>query len=157
MTFAVLGIGSPHGDDQIGWLLVDELQKRVEDSDIHWEKVSAPVTSLVNQLSAFDQILVIDAGDIGLAPGESVFLEDAEPVLNQQEGVLSSHSMGLIESWQMAKALKMELPKVSLFLVQFEQCEPMQSISPSLEQKIPDMLNQVTCLFSAHKTEMFSV
>ena len=97
MKVAVLGIGSPHGDDQIGWLLLDELQKTTAHPDIHWEKVSAPVTSLVNQLSAFGHILAIDAADIGLAPGEYVFLEDAENALDQKETVVSSHSMGLLE------------------------------------------------------------
>jgi len=157
MKVAVLGIGSPHGDDQIGWLLLDELQKTTAHPDIHWEKVSAPVTSLVNQLSAFDHILAIDAADIGLAPGEYVFLEDAENALDQKETVVSSHSMGLLESWKMAKALKMKLPRVSLFLVQLEQCEPMQAISPSLQNKFPDMLEKVTCLFLDNKTERFSV
>jgi len=149
MEIAVLGIGSPHGDDQVGWLLLDQLQQspcltQADCLKIHWEKVSSPVTSLVNHLSVYDYILVMDAADLGLTPGESLFLEDAEAAFEHQETVVSSHAMGLQESWQLAKVLQMNLPRISLYLVQFEQTEPMAPMSQSLNDKIPDMLEIVT-------------
>lgn len=157
MKSAVLGIGSPHGDDQIAWLLVDKLQQQYPSSEFHWEKVSAPVTSLVNQISAYDHILVIDAAEMGMAPGDFVFMQDAASSLEQEQTTVSSHAMGLRDSWQMAKALGMKLPEIDLFLVQLEQCEPMAPISEQLKSKIPDMLDTLEKIVSVHKTEVFSV
>lgn len=157
MKVAVLGIGSPHGDDRIGWVLVDELQKLTPHSDIYWEKVSAPVTSLVNQLSAYDYILALDAAELARTPGESVFIQNAAGALEQQESLVSSHSMGLLESWQLARALDMKLPAISLFLVQMEQTEPMQPISVSLEKKIPDMLEELANVLAEQLSENVSV
>ena len=157
MKVAVLGIGSPHGDDQIGWVLVDELQKLSPHPDMYWEKVSAPVSSLVNQLSAYDYILAIDAAEIARAPGESVLIQNAAGALEQQESLVSSHSMGLLESWQLARALNMKLPTISLFLVQMEQSEPMKPISASLETKIPDMLEELASVLAEQLLETVSV
>lgn len=157
MKVAVLGIGSPHGDDQIGWVLVDELQKLSPHPDMYWEKVSAPVTSLVNQLSAYDYILAIDAAEIARAPGESILIQNAAGALEQQESLVSSHSMGLLESWQLARALNMKLPTISLFLVQMEQSEPMKPISASLETKIPDMLEELATVLAEQLLETVSV
>lgn len=157
MKSAVLGIGSPHGDDQIAWLLVDKLQQQFQSPEIYWEKVSAPVTSLVNQISTYDYVLVIDAAEMGMAPGDSVFMQDAASALEQNQTTVSSHAMGLQDSWQMAKALGMTLPAINLFLIQLDQCEPMAPISKELSSRIPDMLETLAKIVSVNKTEVFSV
>ena len=66
MRKAVLGVGSAHGDDQIGWHLVDCLSQLGHVNDIEFEKISAPGGSLIDCFRRYDQILLIDAGDLGL-------------------------------------------------------------------------------------------
>jgi Ni,Fe-hydrogenase maturation factor len=55
----ILGIGSPSGDDQAGWLVADALQDAgLEDVDI--DKLDRPGTSLI-PLLAVSRLILIDA------------------------------------------------------------------------------------------------
>lgn len=146
MNYAVLGVGSAHGDDQIGWLLIDYLSQRPLADAIVLEKLSAPGASLVECFQRYDRLLVIDACQIGAAAGEYVLMPDAADYLlsaDTQRIGFSSHAFSVVEACQLANQLQLPLPQVSLFLVQIEQTETMASISNTLKVRIPDYINAV--------------
>lgn len=151
MKTALFGIGSAHGDDQIGWLLVDQLQAADTIPAIQMEKLALPLAPLIHQLSQFEHIVVIDAAELGMQPGDYLFYHQADALL-QAGSTISSHALGLAECWQIAKALKLKLPQISLFLVQLGHTAPMAAISTRLEQRIPDMLAELTSYLSSHET-----
>lgn len=150
MRIGLLGIGSPHGDDQIGWVLADALQADPELTGIEIDTLTVPAAPLVNLLPLFDALLVVDAAEMGLAAGDTVFYAQADKLLEVSSSV-SSHAMGIAESWHLALALKLPLPQISLFLVQLAQTEPMAPMSEPLVEKIPDMLNEIKTHLNRNK------
>jgi len=139
LSCAVLGLGSPHGDDQIGWILIDELQTVVS-SEIVCEKLSTPAHGLVNILPQYDRVIMIDACEMGLLAGEYVYHEDGSGFLHLQNVQVSSHSLGLAESWQLLKKLDMPLPQISLLLIQIGQTEAMAPLSDGVEKQLPQLI-----------------
>lgn len=139
MSCAVLGLGSPHGDDQVGWILIDELQTVVS-SGIVCEKLSTPVHGLVNILPQYEQVVVIDACEMGKRAGEYVFYEDGSGFLHSSNNQISSHAIGLADSWQLLKKLQLPLPEISLLLIQIGQTDAMAPLSEGVKKQLPEML-----------------
>jgi len=145
LRIGIFGIGSPHGDDQIGWLLVDAL-KPLLPADVVCEKLSDPAYSLITLMPQFDQVIVIDACAMAKNPGEYQYIKDGAGFLHQQNTHLSSHTLGLSESWQLLLKLEQPLPQISLFLVQLGQTAVMAPLSACVAEQIPEMVNKL------HKT-----
>lgn len=146
MRKAVLGVGSAHGDDQIGWHLVDCLSQLGHVNDIEFEKISAPGGSLIDCFRRYDQILLIDAGDLGLKAGEFSLIEKADDYLlvnNSQPTHFSSHSLGVVDAYRLAQQLQISLPQISLFLVQIEHTDTMAPISNALQIRIADYIQRI--------------
>ncbi|EAR62925.1 hydrogenase maturation protease [Neptuniibacter caesariensis] len=131
MSCAVVGLGSAHGDDQLGWLLVDMLETQAERINI-----SAPGAELFAVLQQYEQIVVVDAAEIGLLPGEFRFIAEGAELLGSAQPHLSSHTLDLVQYWLLLGQLKIPEPKISLFLVQLKKCNAMQGLSPELERRM---------------------
>ncbi|WP_415906239.1 hydrogenase maturation protease [Neptuniibacter sp. QD72_48] len=142
MKLGVLGLGSSHGDDQIGWVLVDALQGLLPESVV-CEKLTTPSHSLVTLLPQFDQVIVIDACEMEQKAGEYRYIEDGSGFLHMQNAPVSSHTLGISESWQLLLKLEQSLPQISLFLVQLGQTETMAPISDCIAEQIPNMVEQL--------------
>ena len=56
----VAGIGSPHGDDQAGWLVADRLTRELHRDDVAVRKATSP-TELLNWLDGTERLIVCDA------------------------------------------------------------------------------------------------
>ena len=63
----VVGLGSPHGDDQLGWVAVDRLNSRLP-AGISARKVRGGV-ELINALEGQDAAVIIDAAAPAGQPG----------------------------------------------------------------------------------------
>jgi hydrogenase maturation protease len=56
------GLGSPHGDDQAGWLVVDELSQAFSGEDhVVCRKASVPI-DLLDWIEPFDAVHIVDCG-----------------------------------------------------------------------------------------------
>ncbi|MGI9427921.1 MAG: hypothetical protein ACR2NM_04645, partial [Bythopirellula sp.] len=64
----IVGIGSPHGDDQAGWLVAERLATDLDHDNIAVRKATSPV-QLLDWLDSIDRLVVCDAcrglGDVG--------------------------------------------------------------------------------------------
>ena len=148
----VIGIGSAHGDDQIGWYLIDQLEQRGVAETIQFEKVIAPAVSLLNSLQRYEKVILIDAGEIGLEAGEFSVIYDGRALLsdecNTADVQISSHHIGVTETWALAKQLGLTMPQVSLFVIQIQQTETMAPISASILDRLPELLQGFERLLS---------
>ena len=59
----ILGIGSPSGDDQAGWLTIDALlaQGAPRDEGVVMEKLDRPGATLIAHLEHAERAILIDA------------------------------------------------------------------------------------------------
>lgn len=120
----ILGIGSPAGDDQAGWLAVDALLADgvPGDEDIVIEKLDRPGASLIPRLEEAPWVILIDAMQGGGEPGRiGHFREDDWPAYRHG---LSSHGFGVLEALSLARALGSLPPRLDLYGIEIGPGRP---------------------------------
>jgi hydrogenase maturation protease len=101
MRIALIGIGTPHGDDAVGPLVVDALAAEGLPAGVHALSWCRP-PELVDALADADAALLVDATRAGLEPG-TVHEPAAQDLLEARP--LSSHGLGAREALALAEAL----------------------------------------------------
>jgi hydrogenase maturation protease len=121
----IVGVGSAHGDDQAGWLVADELTRRIPDRGlINVRKASVPL-DLLDWLENVNVLHLIDAYDVAGCPenlrkfrwlnGQMICQSDnasAESALNQQSA-RSSHGFSVPDVLRLAESTGM-LPETTV-------------------------------------------
>lgn len=98
----VIGLGSPFGDDRVGWRVVELLHGRLP-SEIDLVALDRPGAALINWLEGVDHLILIDAVCSGAMPGSLVRINPAQ--LETSGGRLSSHDLALSETFRLASSL----------------------------------------------------
>ena len=114
----ILGVGSPAGDDQAGWLAVDALQGTGLDAC----KLDRPGANLVSLLNGVDHVILIDAMQGGGAPGQVRRFER-----NDWRGYgqgLSSHGFGVVDALSLAEALGCLPERLELYGIEIASVQP---------------------------------
>jgi hydrogenase maturation protease len=111
----ILGVGSPSGDDQAGWLTVDallDLGIRTGDG-IVIEKLDRPGSALIPLLASKDWLILVDAmqsnGEVG-----RIQRFDQTDWPHYGHG-LSSHGLGVIDALMLAGELGSLPPRLDLY------------------------------------------
>jgi len=107
----IFGIGSPSGDDQAGWLVVDALKAMGVDAFI--DKLDRPGANLIPLLENTSWVILIDAMQSG-SPIACIrrFGSDAWPAYSHG---LSSHGLGVIDALSLARELGSLPPRIDLY------------------------------------------
>jgi hydrogenase maturation protease len=114
----ILGIGSPAGDDQAGWLTVDALQ----DLGVGAVKLDRPGASLMPLLEKADWVILVDATQGGGRPGE--IRHFGRDDWAGYGGGLSSHGFGLLDALVLAQALGSLPPRLDLYGIEIASANP---------------------------------
>ena len=103
-TRRVIGVGSPHGDDRVGWLVVAALRATRPPPD--WELVALdrPGAALLADLREASQVVLVDAMRSGMTVGRVRVLEPDE-YLRRSTGTLAVHGFGVGEALALAMSL----------------------------------------------------
>lgn len=115
MKTAIIGIGSPFGDDNAGWNTVDQLEEeawvrtRQEAGTLTIEKLDRPGMNLLEYMRGYDHVILVDAV-VSSKHSSGMILKLQPEDLAQLEAPLSSHGLGIAEALEMGKALD-TLPK----------------------------------------------
>lgn len=59
-AFTIIGIGSPYGDDQLGWLTVDVLEQQLN-PPVHCLKLDRPGPELLRYFQGTSSVVLVDA------------------------------------------------------------------------------------------------
>ena len=103
----LVGIGSPFGDDRLGWLVVGEIERR-GGSDAHTRCARAPA-DLLDWLEGVDRLVVCDACHGG-GPAGSWRRFDWPTTLLDDVAFCGTHDMSLAATLALAEQLGL-LPK----------------------------------------------
>lgn len=108
----VIGLGSPFGDDQAGWWVIEQMRSRIP-PQVDLVRLDRPGASLVNWMEGVTHLYIIDAivGE-GLPAGRIVPLETAQ--LDGQSRLLTSHQLALAETLHLAEALECRPARVDI-------------------------------------------
>lgn len=139
----ILGIGSPFGDDRVGWEVIARLRTggylaRFPAGAIAAECCDRPGAGLVAHLAGADRAILVDAMRSGAAPGTIRRLADTD--IDATAGLLSSHGFGLAEALALARALGAAPRRLIVFGVELSRARPGDEMSPAVRAAIPEVL-----------------
>lgn len=144
----ILGIGSPFGDDQLGWKAIDLLSDRQELQKIYLEKCDRPGVSLLSLMKNADTVFLIDAIRSNDAVGKIHRWQDVE--IETKYHPTSSHAMGIAEALQLAKALQ-EIPKsVILFGIEMDENNYASSLSLPVQKSLFILVERIVSELLSH-------
>ena len=100
----VIGVGSPHGQDDLAWQTIDFLKLQFRGNDIEFTKLDRPGSQLIAYLEGVEKVVILDS--LEQSAEESVVALNIDQL--QEENLLfSSHGFGVAESLQLAGVMQL--------------------------------------------------
>jgi hydrogenase maturation protease len=120
----ILGIGSPSGDDQAGWLTIDALLDSGTGSgaEIAIDKLDRPGANLIPLLDNAAWVILVDAMQAE-GPAGRIQRFDQKDWPRYRHG-LSSHGFGVLHALSLAHALGCMPPRLDLYGIEIGPAVP---------------------------------
>ncbi|MCA9922262.1 MAG: hydrogenase maturation protease, partial [Anaerolineales bacterium] len=128
----VLGIGNPlRGDDGVGTAVISALQHMPLPPDVELVDGGTAGLEIVLLLQAYRRVIVVDAADMGLLPGEWRRFGGNTAVLpaNEANTVGTLHGAGFAEALALAEALDVLPDELVVFGVQPQRVDWVEGLS----------------------------
>ena len=140
----ILGLGNPlQGDDGIGCRVVEELGKCAQPDEVEVMDGGTPGVGLVNLIEGRARVIIVDAAEMRLAPGEFRRFTPEQIVLTGSAQRFSLHRSGVADALALAHELKIELPEITFFGVQPASVEWRDSLSPPVQVAVPRVIDAI--------------
>ena len=136
MDDTVIGIGSPHGDDQIGWAAIDHLR------DLNTAKlltISDPI-DMLNHLSGVKRLLLIDGCRSRQPVGSVVRVAWSDADERNRPQWQSSHRISVVETLRLAKVLNRLPTEVIIYGIEIAECEPQSDMCEIVKSALPSLV-----------------
>lgn len=146
---AVVGIGSPNGDDAIGWQVVDGLNRlNLENTELH--KTQNPL-DLLDFLDVYKWVHIIDAA-VGLSSDDRLrrleYAKRADRVNIEHIASRGTHDATVSHALRLAQALGKSIDHVTLWIGNGIKFEPFDDLSIAASEsitEITEVLGQELC------------
>jgi hydrogenase maturation protease len=134
----VLGLGNPlRGDDGLGPAVIRWLQARDLPPGVATVDGGTPGLELVLTLADCRRAVIVDAADLGRAPGEWMRFAPDRVRLKEGEASLSLHAAGLAEALALGTALGALPEEVIIFGVQPMRVDWSPELSAEAQVAVP--------------------
>jgi hydrogenase maturation protease len=143
---SVIGIGSPHGDDRLGWLALDALKQSARLAPLiplrlRLEARDRPGMLLLSAWQGAGSVILIDAVCSGAEPGSVLRLSGAD--IGTPDNSVSTHGYGVAMAVALARALQ-QLPATLVLLgLEADPRSGGDALSPSLQVALPDFVRLI--------------
>src|SRR5262249_11343899 len=145
----LVGVGSPHGDDRLGWWFVDAMS-RDPVPGVEVRAIADPIR-LLDDLEEVETLVVVDACRSGRAPGSIVRRE--WPTADMLQGDASwSHGFGVARILPLAGALGRLPRSVVLFAVEAGSCGTGEDVTPEVARAVTDAMPQLRAMLRERAT-----
>lgn len=142
----ILGLGNPlRGDDGVGTAVITALQSRTDlPAGIVLHDGGTPGLETALLLEPYQRVIIIDAADMGLEPGEWTCCTP-EDVMAAQDSRLRGtlHTAGLPEALELAEALGILPAQLVIYGVQPATVAPSLALSEAVEAAIPAICQDI--------------
>lgn len=132
----VVGIGSPHGDDQAGWLLIERLAMQPLADDIQLRKAVVP-HNLMDWADRCESLHIVDACDSGQTV---IRLELSDEIssacLDDLVHCHSSHHFGISKVIELGRLLEKLPQRITVWAIPGESFGPGQLVSQLCQQQV---------------------
>jgi hydrogenase maturation protease len=134
LTTLFVGLGSPHGDDAVGWRIA-EMVAAEEVPGVTVRRASSPL-DLLDWLGGIERLAICDACDSPNAAG--TLYDWYWPVAAILPRPLrNSHAIGLVEALQLAEQVGRLPQEVRIYAVAGSKFQPGEPVSAGLEAVLP--------------------
>jgi hydrogenase maturation protease len=124
----VVGLGSSHGDDRLGWAAIDALRPRLP-AGTSARKASGGL-ELLECLEGQDEVIILDASTPGGQPGSiRVFDWPSSDIVASAPS--NTHDLGLVDALRLADALGRLPSRVRIIAIEAQDMSPSESLSTS--------------------------
>ncbi len=141
----IIGIGSPHGDDQFGWAVVDRIAA-FELRNISLHKVQCPF-DIIELLEESDHVTLIDAA-IGLPVTQNLlklhYADDHDKSCIEAIPHAGTHDFGLGQVLRLAQSLGKRTDHVSLWIADGGCFKPLMEMTDRIKQCVEGCAVAVT-------------
>lgn len=141
----VIGVGSPFGDDRLGWMAVEALQRSAAlaalgGGNISFAVLDRPGALLLAHWHDADRVIVVDAVRSGALPGTRHRLQPGEWAATES---VSSHGFGLASALELARVLG-DLPlHLVLYGIEIDPTCSGFSLSEPVRRSLPDLIREI--------------
>ena len=147
-SILILGLGNPlQGDDGVGCRVAEELVGASVTAPLPGEVEvmdgGTPGVGLLNFFEGRKRVIIVDAAEMGIAPGEFRRFTPHEITLTGSAERFSLHRSGVADALALAHELKIELPEIIFFGVQPASVEWRDSLSPQVQAAVPRVITAV--------------
>ncbi len=143
----IIGLGSPHGDDRIGWELVRLLEGEAADGESLRLRSCATVGGeLLEFWKNADLAIIVDAVRGTGPPGSLRRISlhpQPDPSVPESVRSLSSHGIDLPELIDLAEALGILPRRLLLYGVEINACTPFGPLSAPVHAALPELTRAV--------------
>ena len=137
----LVGIGSPHGDDQVGWRIAEQLAIAFDEDNLAVRRAKSP-SQLLDWLDAVERLFICDAcRGLGRAGQISRWTWPAREL--QQASWSGTHDMSLPAVLQLAERLGRLPPAVVVWSVEGASDEALGAMSPEVAAALPSLTDQI--------------
>ena len=147
---AIIGLGNPlRGDDGVGVRVAEVLAARQLPRDVEVIDGGTQGLGIVNLMEGRQRVILVDAANVGEAPGQFVrfTLDDVDllggPGPLGDDQYLNIHYAGLREALLLARALDSLPQEVVVFGVQPANTGWESALSSEVEETLPDLIDAV--------------
>jgi hydrogenase maturation protease len=139
----ILGVGNPfRRDDGIGPAVIQALQDAGKLQNVDLLDGGTDGFNLLDDIKGYDEVLVVDAVDMGMSPGSIRLFSPAEAKMTIQADALSTHGFGLAEVIALMETLDINT-ELTLLGVQVKDIAFGEEMSPEVSEKIPELLKRI--------------
>ncbi len=141
----ILGLGNPlRGDDGVGPRVVEALEREPLPPAVEVMEGGTPGVGLLSLLEGRRRVIIVDAAEMGRAPGSLARFRPDEARLEGSAGGISLHSSGVADAFALARALKLALPELVVFGVQPADTGWGHGLSPAVETAMASVVEAVS-------------
>ncbi len=144
----ILGLGNPlRGDDGAGKAVIDALEKETLPSEVELVDGGTPGLESVLLWQGYDRVLIVDAAQMGLSPGEWRRFSMHDAVLKRSATALTGtlHAVGLAEAIALGEALDALPQELLIFGIEPQQVAWAPGLSRAVETAVAAVCSAI-CL-----------
>jgi len=140
----VIGLGNlMRGDDGVGVRVTQMLMSRDLPDGVQVVDGSTRGLGLVSLMEGWQRVILVDAADVGQAPGRFVRFTPQEAQLLGQDQHLSAHEAGLRDALLLANALNLLPEEIVIYGVQPASLDWEDRLSPQVEATVPVLVGSI--------------
>lgn len=160
MNIAVVGIGSPNGDDRVGWQVIEMLrQEYIGNRQIFLHVAERHNLEWIGQIGRPRVALFIDAVISGAEPGTLFHFRlpattsGGLAVAGPWQPACSSHAVSLLSAIELVRTIGELNAEVELFGLEIDDYRALPDLSTAVAKQLPQLIQQVRRVLKSHLRE----